>query len=79
METFVTETTNRIFELLSTTGIEETKHFLVKVPEAWQVDSSYQELYEHVKLMKVVSDSAERGIALIEKYNQSRTKDEKQK
>ena len=79
LETFVTERINCIFKLFSTTGIEESKHFLVKDLEKWQVDSSYQKLYEHEKLLKVINDSAEREIALIEKYNQSLTKDELKK
>jgi len=77
-ETFVTERTNRLFELLSRTGVEESRSFLSKDPEAWEADASYQ-LHERVKMLRVVNDSAERGIALIKKYNQSPTKDEEQK
>ena len=79
LETFVTERIKRLFELLSTTGVEKAKSFLLKEPEAWEADASYQKLYERVKMMKVVNDSAECGIALIEKYNQSLTKDDDQK
>lgn len=79
LETFVTQRTNRLFELLSTTGVEESRSFLSQDPEAWDADASYQKLNERVKMLMVVNDSAERGIALIEKYNQSLTKDEEQK
>lgn len=79
LETFATERTNRLFELLSRTGAEESRSFLSKDPEAWEADASYQKLHERVKMLRVVNDSAERGIALIEKYNQSLTKDEEQK
>ena len=79
LETFVTQRTNRLFELLSTTGVEESRSFLMKDPEEWEADTSYQKLSERVKMLKVVNDSAERGIALIEKYNQCLTKNEEQK
>lgn len=79
LETFVTERTNRLFELLSVTGVEESRSFLSKEVEAWKDDPSYQKLHEIAKMLKVVNDSAERGIALIEKYNQCLTKDEEQK
>lgn len=79
LETFVTERTNRLFELLSTTGLEESRSFLSKDPEAWEAEASYQKLCQRVKMLKVVNDGAESGIALIEKYNQSLTKNEEQK
>jgi len=76
---FVTERTNRLFELLSTTGLEESMSFLSMDPEAWEAEASYQKLCEIVKMLTVVNDSAKRGIALIEKYNQGLTKNEEQK
>ena len=48
-------------------------------PGAWEAEASYQKLCERVKMLKVVNDSAERGIALIKKYNQGLTKNEEQK
>jgi len=69
LETFVTKRTNHLFELLSITGKEEANNFLSKDPESWEADASYQKLKDRVQKMKVVNDSAERGIALIEKYN----------
>ena len=70
LETFVTKRTNQLFELLSITGKEEANNFLSKDPESWEADASYQKLKDRVQKMKVVNDSAERGIALIEKYNE---------
>jgi len=75
----VTKRTNQLFELLSITGKEEANNFLSKDPESWEADASYQKLKDRVQKMKVVNDSAERGIALIEKYNECLTKDEEQK
>jgi len=46
---------------------------------ACRIDNSYQYLSECVCRMEVVNDTAERSIALIEKYNESLTKDEDQK
>lgn len=79
LESFVTQRTFRLFKVLSITGEEEAKSFLVKDPEAWESDACYQNLKDRVDKMKVVNDSAERGIALIQKYNETLTKDEDQK
>jgi hypothetical protein len=79
LESFVTERTNHLFKLLSNTGDEKARNFLLKDPDEWHADASYQNLSESVHRMKVVNDIAERSIALIEKYNESLTKDEDQK
>ena len=73
LETFVTKRTYQLFQLLSITGKEEANNFLSKDPESWEADASYQKLKESVQKMKAVNDSAERGIALIEKYNECLT------
>ena len=65
--------------MLSNTGEEDAAIFLSRDPEIWHEDESYQKLKENVTLMKVVNDSAERGIALISKYNECLTKDEDHK
>ena len=79
LEKFVTERTKRLFTLLSNTGEEDAAIFLSKDPEISHEDESYQKLKENVTLMKVVNDSAERGIALIIIYNECLTKDEDHK
>ena len=79
LENFVTEQTMHLFELLSITGRKEAKIFLAKDPEEWEDDESYKKLRTRVHTMKVVNDSAEHGIALIQKYNDMITKDECQK
>ena len=50
------------FDLLSTNGQEESKSFLLKPPALWSDDATFQEMSAKVKLMKVVNDTAERGI-----------------
>ena len=79
LETFVTKRTHQLFKLLSITGKEEANNFLSKDTESWEAGASYQKLTDRVQKMKVVNDSAERGIALIEKYNECLMKDEEQK
>lgn len=79
LETFVTRRTECLFNLLSDTGKEEVRLFLSKDPEEWEQDESYQKLKRIAQHMKVVNDTAERGIALIQTYNESLTRDEEQK
>jgi hypothetical protein len=45
----------------------------------WDECADYVEGQEKIKQLKVVNDSAERGVRLLEEYNQSITKDEIQK
>lgn len=79
LDSFVTERTGDLFKLLSFTGQEDSCGFLAKDPETWEVDDSFRKLKESVMRMKVVNDTAERGIALIQKYNETITKNEDQK
>ena len=64
----MTKRTNQLFELLSITGKEEVNNFLSKDPESWEADASYQKLKDKVQKMKMVNDSVEHGIALIQNY-----------
>ena len=66
LETFVTSRTKCLFNLLSETGKEEASLFLSKDSEEWKRDESYQKLKRIAQHMKVVNDTAERGIALIQ-------------
>jgi hypothetical protein len=79
LDSFVTERTGDLFNLLSFTGKEDSRCFLAKDPDTWEVDDSFRKLKESVMRMKAVNDPAERGIALIQKYNETITKDEDQK
>src|SRR6218665_1826551 len=76
---YVTSRSMMFFDLLSTNGQEESKSFLLKPPALWSDDATFQEMSAKVKLMKVVNDTAERGISLIQNYNSALTKDETQK
>lgn len=53
--------------------------FLKKAPELWDADETFENCRTVFKQLKVVNDIAERGVALIEKYNDSLTKNEEQK
>lgn len=60
-------------------GREKSAAFLTKDPSEWPTDEVYIEMREKARQMKVVNDCAERGIALITKFNASLTKNEQQK
>lgn len=75
----VTARTATIFDILCVNGKMMAQNFLNKDPSQWQEDPSYQELNDAASTMKVVNDSAERAIALMQKYNSSLTKNEEQK
>src|ERR1700759_1077774 len=76
---YVTGRSMLFFDLLSTNGQEKAKAFLSKPPAAWHDDMIFRDMNAKVKLLKVVSDSAERGLALFQNYNNALTKDETQK
>ena len=46
--------------------------------DLWPTDDSYKENKEFFTQLKVVNDVAERGIALVNQYNQCLTKNEEQ-
>ncbi|KAG7178211.1 hypothetical protein Hamer_G004019 [Homarus americanus] len=43
------------------------------------MDPTFKTMRENAMKLRIVNDTAERGIALIQAYNQSLTKDEEQK
>lgn len=53
--------------------------FLQKPPAKWKSDPEYQEAREIVMKLKVVNDTAERGIQLMSIYNSLLTKNEREK
>ena len=53
--------------------------FLQKDPSVWETDETYKNALEIIKNLKVVNDSAERGVKLITEYNSLLTKDENNK
>lgn len=53
--------------------------FLKLDPSTWQENEKYKENLEIVRKLKSVNDVAERGVKLIEEYNEKLTKDEKER
>ena len=53
--------------------------FLLEDPSLWEQDSSFIEAREKVQWLKVVNDSAKRGVGLIQVFNPVLTKQEDQK
>ena len=47
-------------------------------PSEWSRDTTFQSFKAKVRLLKVVNDCAERGVALIQAFNGVLTKDETQ-
>lgn len=76
---YVTSRSLKLFDLLDTNGQEKAKIFLTKPITLWAEDNIFQTTKENVKLLKVFNDFAERGVALIQLYNNSLTKTEDQK
>ena len=52
--------------------------WLSKPVATWPTDAGYQEMFYHVRNLKVVNDTAERHVKLMEDLNDGRTKDEEQ-
>ena len=75
----VTERTMDLFDMIGTNGKERARAFLGKDPSQWSSDPTFKSLKEEAMKLRVVNDTAERRIALIQTYNKSLTKDEDQK
>ncbi|KAG7169099.1 hypothetical protein Hamer_G029229, partial [Homarus americanus] len=76
---FVTERTLDIFDVLTLDGKERAQLFLSKDPKTWKDDEVFITMRDRAINMKVVNDSAERELLLIERYNESITQNEDQK
>jgi hypothetical protein len=70
---FVTSNTWNFFQILSIPN-----SFLSADPESWVYNDSYLEAETVVRELRVVNDTAERGVALMQDYNCSLTKNEEQ-
>jgi len=71
---FVTEQTKQFFD-----GLRLPQSFLCKDPEVWHEDADYVAAEKIVRGQKVVNDTAERGVALIQEFNDILTNNEEQK
>lgn len=70
---FVTRNTRKFFSMLNL-----STSFLSKEPSAWEYDAGYSSGKVLVEAIHVTNDIAERGIALLTKYNNVLTFDERQ-
>ena len=59
--------------------LDITTYFLQADPDMWNSRNDYKRALEIMRNLKVVNDTAERGVALIEEYNSLLTNDEEQK
>jgi hypothetical protein len=71
---FITPLTFKFFKRFNI-----STHFLYSDPAAWNEDPDFVKGHGIVKSFRVVNDTAERGVKLIQDYNASITKDEEQK
>lgn len=71
---FVTKKSIFFFEKL-----ELDTRFLNLDPNLWEMDENYENVRKTVQNLKVVNDVAERGVALVEQFNNSLTKKEDEK
>lgn len=71
---FVTTNTKRFF-----TNLALPTFFLHREPAKWDDIHSYVETQKKLSKLRVVNDAAERGVALIEQYNNVLCRDEEQK
>jgi hypothetical protein len=74
LSSFVTTNTRSLLTILRLPD-----SFLKLPPEAWNDDKDFQACIEVVGSLKVVNNSAERGVKLIQDFNDVLTKDEDQK
>src|SRR5579872_6360257 len=76
LEAYVTEKTANIFDVLLDNGKQvAAETFLSMESSQWSDQPTYKLFLEKAKKMKVVNDCAERGVALIQQYNNTLTKD----
>lgn len=71
---FISVTSKNFFQKLNF-----PTEFLESDPATWNKNESYSKCCKIINNLKVVNDTAERGIKLINEYNQLLTKDEEQK
>jgi len=64
-------------DFLTTLGISQD--FLQVDPSQWECQAEYQRSQQLVRSVRVINDLAERGVALIQEFNSSLTRDEEQK
>ena len=71
LDQFVTSNSMNLFHCLHLPS-----DFLATDPDIWASQEGYISAKRHLSTLKVVNDTAERGVALIQEYNRTLTKDE---
>ncbi|KAG0720018.1 hypothetical protein GWK47_007023 [Chionoecetes opilio] len=74
LPSFATKNSLRLFEAL-----DIKTDFLSTNPRKWQEEESYVEACRRIEGLRVVNDTAKRGVALIQSFNLRLTKDEEQR
>ena len=74
LRNFVTKNTRSFFTMLSL-----PTSFLELSPQKWKQNEDFLEAEKTVHSLKVINDTAERGVQLIQEYNSILTKNEDQK
>ena len=75
---YVTRRSMCFFDLIEAKGQKKAKSFLSQPPSTCLADKNYTEMKLTVHELKVVNDTAQRGVALIQAYSGSLTRDEEQ-
>ena len=78
LENYVTRRSMCFFDLIEANGQNKAKSLLSQPPSTWLTNKTYTDLKLTVDELKVVNDTAERGVALIQAYSGSLTRDEEQ-
>jgi hypothetical protein len=73
LDSFASPKTVRLFEKLHL-----ATDFLEADPSSWGTNRAFRAAQDQLKTLKVVNDHAERGLALIQKFNRALTKNEEQ-
>ena len=66
LENYVTRRSMCFFDLIEANGQKKAKSFLSQPPSTWLTDKNYTEMKLTVHELRVVNDTAERGVALIQ-------------
>ena len=71
---FVTTSTIKLLQIL---GLDET--FLEEDPQQWEANKSYNEATNIISALRVTNDLAERGVALMQSFNEALVRNEEEK
>ena len=78
LENYIARRSMSFFYLIEANGQNKAKSFLSQSPPTWLTDKNYIDLKLPEDELKVVNERAKRGVALIQAYSDSLTRDEEQ-